>query len=86
MFHQFVVHVEDREAFTRYLSANGVGWDVHYAVPPHRQPCYADMLGKRYSGVLEVTERLARRCVSLPITRCTSVEDAIAISEIINAF
>ncbi len=86
VFHQFVVHVEDREAFTRYLSANGVGWDVHYAVPPHRQPCYADMLGKRYSGVLEVTERLARRCVSLPITRCTSVEDAIAISEIINAF
>lgn len=86
VFHQFVVHVADRDAFTRHLSENGVGWDVHYATPPHMQPCYADTLGVRYRGNLPVTELLADECVSLPITRCTSSGDAVEISRIINRF
>ena len=87
-YHQFVVHVPDRDAFTAHLDANGVGWDIHYAVPPHLQPCYRGVLKGADSGELHlpVTERLADTCVSLPITRCTSVDDAFAISEIINSF
>lgn len=84
VYHQFVVHVDDREAFIRHLDANGVGWDCHYAVPPHRQPCYADTLGR--GAHLPVTEQLGDTCVSLPITRCTSVDDVAAIVGIINCF
>lgn len=83
VFHQFVVHVDNREAFTHHLNENGVGWDIHYAVPPHRQPCYADAFAH---CILPVTERLADTCVSLPITRCTSRDDAHRIAEIVNLF
>lgn len=86
VFHQFVVHVSDRLRFTEYLDKNGVGWDIHYATPPHMQPCYADSLGQRFAGRLPVTERLADECVSLPITGCTSETDAYEISAIINDF
>lgn len=86
VFHQFVVHVDDRDAFTRHLDANGIGWDIHYATPPHMQPCYAASLGREFAGKLPVTEKLARQCVSLPISRCTSTDDAHEIAAIINRF
>lgn len=86
VFHQFVVHVDDRKAFTDYLDANGIGWDVHYAVAPHMQPCYAATLGEEFKGKLPVTERLANSCVSLPISRCTSEDDAHEIAAIISRF
>jgi len=86
VFHQFVVHVENREAFTRHLDENGVGWDMHYATPPHMQPCYAGLSAKEIPLGLPVTERLAQMCVSLPITRCTSLSDAREIAAIINRF
>ncbi len=88
VFHQFVVHTPRRDDFCRWLDANGVGWDIHYAVPPHMQPCYSGEDAAcicRYSA-LPVTEELARTCISLPITRCTSPQDAGEIAGIINGF
>ncbi len=81
-WHQYVVQVDDRTRFTEYLTANGVGYDIHYAVPPHCQPCYA---GKLAHDSLPVTERLAGRVVSLPIAHHKA--DATAeIAEIVNAY
>lgn len=82
VWHQYVVRTDDRELFTEYLDRNGVGWDVHYAVPPHRQPCYS-----RFSGLsLPITDEIARTVVSLPISPTTSVEDAREIASIVNEF
>lgn len=82
VWHQYVVRCACREEFRNYLTENGVGTDIHYAVPPHRQPCYA-----RYSALsLPVTDRLAAEVVSLPVSSCTSPEDAFEISQIINDF
>lgn len=83
VWHQFVIHTPERERFTSFLTDNSVGWDIHYATPPHRQPCYA---GEFSNLQLPVTERLAGSCVSLPVTRCTSVADAREIAAIINHF
>jgi dTDP-4-amino-4,6-dideoxygalactose transaminase len=82
VWHQFVVHTSQRAAFTDYLTANSIGWDMHYATPAHRQPCYSEF----QSASLPITDRLADSCVSLPITRCTTPDDAHTIARIINAF
>lgn len=82
VWHQYVVRTAKRGQFMDYLAENGVGTDIHYAVPPHRQPCYS-----RYAGLeLPVTERLASEIVSLPISACTSETDAAEIAHIINSF
>lgn len=82
VWHQYVVRTARRDDFLRHLEASGVGYDIHYAVPPHLQPCYA-----RYSGLsLPGTVRLASEVVSLPVSGCTSEDDARAISSIINDF
>lgn len=82
VWHQYVMRTEHREAFRAYLRDNGVGSDVHYAVPPHLQPCY-----KEYAALdLPVTCRLAGEVVSIPVSACTTVDDARDIARIINRF
>lgn len=82
VWHQYVVRTASRDQFRQYLSSNGVETALHYPTPPHLQPCY-----ERYAGLwLPIAERLAREVVSLPITRCTSVDDAAEIADIINRF
>lgn len=83
VWHQYVVRVEDRPKFREYLTSCGVGTDIHYPVPPHKQPCY-----RQYASIsLPVTERLASEVVSLPISpACTSELDAMEISQIINSY
>lgn len=82
VWHQYVIRVNDRERFRKYMDDNGVETSIHYAVPPHKQPCYS-----RYSHIqLPVAERIASEVVSLPITRCTTPQDAEEISAIINRY
>lgn len=83
VWHQYVVRVSAglRDSFRQQLEEKGVGTDIHYAVPPHLQPCYADMK----HGLLPVTERLAAEVVSLPIAGALSVADTAEIGRIINA-
>ncbi len=82
IWHQFVVRAQDRDAFRAYLDSNGIGTDIHYATPAHKQPCYQ---GLRHID-LPVTERLADEVVSLPIAHPITPDDAIAIADIINRY
>lgn len=83
VWHQYVIRVPAglRDSFRQQLEEKGVGTDIHYAVPPHLQPCYADMK----HGLLPVTERVAAEVVSLPIAGALSVADTAEIGRIINA-
>lgn len=81
-WHQFVVRVEGRDAFRAFLEEQGIGTDIHYATPPHRQPCYQGL----EHVPLPVTERLADSIVSLPIAHPITPDDARAIAEVINRY
>ncbi len=82
VWHQYVVRSDSRDELQAYLTDNGVGTDIHYAVPPHRQPCY----GRYASLYLPLTDMLADQVLSLPVSACTSIEDAHSIARIINRF
>ena len=81
-WHQYVVRVQERDAFRYFLADRGVGTDIHYATPAHRQPCYSDLP----HVPLPITDRLADEVVSLPIAHPITPDDAIAIAEIINQY
>ncbi len=55
-----------REALQRRLREAGVQTLVHYPVPVHLQPAYAQRVALDPAG-LPVTEQLARECLSLPM-------------------
>ena len=62
--HLAVLSVRDRAAFRSELTAAGVGTDVHYPIPDHRQGFVTD---KPAAVSLPVTERAAETVVSVPI-------------------
>ncbi len=82
VWHQYVIRVTGgkRDLFRERMAEAGVDTAIHYAVPPHLQPCYSTL----EHGPLPVTEQVAAQLVSLPIARGTSVSDAAEIGEIIN--
>lgn len=79
VWHQYVVRNRERDKFRQRLAEDGISTDIHYAVPPHLQPCYAGKLGGRYP----VTEALADTVVSLPIADMDR-EKTEYVAEIIN--
>jgi dTDP-4-amino-4,6-dideoxygalactose transaminase len=65
VWHCYVVEVENRDRVREKLTAAGVGTGLHYPVPIHLQKVYAHLGYKR--GDFPVSERLAARCLSLPM-------------------
>jgi dTDP-4-amino-4,6-dideoxygalactose transaminase len=65
VYHLYVVMVEDRDGVRRRLQERGVESGIHYPVPLHLQPAYAE-LGYA-TGDLPVAERRATRILSLPM-------------------
>ena len=61
--HLAIVQVADRDATTAVLDAANIGWGVHYPVPCHQQPAFAEFA----DGPLPVTEQAADRILSLPM-------------------
>lgn len=85
VWHQYVVRLdaESRNRFMDFMSRNGVGTDIHYPTPVHRQPCYAaEYEGKQFP----IADRLAAQSVSLPMGDNLSIADIEEISAIINQF
>ena len=65
VWHLYVVQSRDRDALQRDLADLGVQTLIHYPVPPHLQPAYADLGLAR--GQFPVAEHLHDHVLSLPI-------------------
>ena len=65
VYHLFAIETDDRDALAGQLREAGVQTGLHYPIPVHLQPAYAHLgLGE---GSFPHAERLARRCLSLPM-------------------
>lgn len=62
-WHQFVVRTPRRDELRAFLAARGISTLVHYPVPIHRQPAYAQFA----EAELPHTEAAAREVLSLPL-------------------
>jgi dTDP-4-amino-4,6-dideoxygalactose transaminase len=65
VYHVYVVRVPDRELFREVLARSGIQTGVHYAVPLHLEPAFADLGFER--GDFPQAERAAKEIVSLPM-------------------
>jgi dTDP-4-amino-4,6-dideoxygalactose transaminase len=65
VWHLFVVRSRNRDALQQALAARGVGTMVHYPVPPHLQPAYAQLGLAR--GAYPLSEAIHAEVLSLPM-------------------
>lgn len=84
VYHQYSILSDRRDELQAFLNDHGVGTGVYYAVPLHRQKCFAS-LGYR-PGSLPVTERTCQRILSLPCHPMLSDEDVRRVASCINKF
>ncbi len=79
--HLMVVEVSDREATMHQLTAAGVGTGIHYRVPCHLQPAFADP----DAPGLPVAEAAATRILSLPMGPHLEESDVVYVCEQLSA-
>jgi dTDP-4-amino-4,6-dideoxygalactose transaminase len=65
VYHQYTILSDRRDAMQKVLTDAGIACAVYYPVPLHRQEMFAATHGQ---VTLPVTERVAQRCLSLPIS------------------
>ena len=81
VWHQYVVRVPEtrggRDDLQAHLKARGIGTLVHYPVPIHRQPAYAEFATR----ALPATEIAAAQVLSLPIYPELSDEEVTRVAK-----
>jgi dTDP-4-amino-4,6-dideoxygalactose transaminase len=85
VFHLYVVRVPgQREAFMTSLQESGIASGLHYPIPIHCQPAFAELPYKE--GDFPITEAYSQSIVSLPMFAELNHEDVIMICDHIKRF
>ena len=81
VFHVFALFTPHRDALQDFLNTYGIGTQIHYPIPLHKQPA----LSALYEGQsMPVTEQLAEEELSLPISPSLSDDDVSYIIDALN--
>ena len=65
IYNQFVIRSANRDGLKDHLSAEGIGTEIYYPVPFHRQLCFEDVT--RAGETFPVADRAAETSLALPI-------------------
>jgi dTDP-4-amino-4,6-dideoxygalactose transaminase len=80
--HIFPVFLEQRDSLRQFLVSRGIGTEVHYPVPPHRQNGMRDLL----PGSFPIAEGLHATELSLPCSGVHSEEDVHAVCDAVHSY
>lgn len=84
VYHLYVVRVDNREKFIKYLSDSGIETGIHYPIPCHLQKAYKH-LGYKKSDMPN-SEDLAEHCVSLPMFPELENWEVEKVIEVVNEY
>lgn len=84
IFNQYTIAVENREALMAKLKEAGIGFEIYYPVPFHKQECFADLGYK--DDDLPLTNRAADEVLALPIYPELTKTEQDEVIEVISNF
>ena len=82
VFHIFPLFTKRREELARHLLEEGIETLIHYPIPVHKQPCYAE-----YNSLSRPNaERLAQEELSIPCHPAMTDSEVEKVIEAVNSF
>jgi dTDP-4-amino-4,6-dideoxygalactose transaminase len=84
VWHLYVVRSRHRDALRAHLSASGVDTLIHYPLPPHRQPAYADMGFD--PDAFPIASAIANEVLSLPLGPHMTTEQQTVVIDAVRTF
>jgi len=82
VWHIFAVRTPDRDRVMQQLGDQGINTMVHYPVPPHLQPAYAEM--GRGPGSYPLAEKIHQEIFSLPLWPQMSLSEQDYVIQVLN--
>jgi len=83
VYHIFAVRHQKRDQLKVYLQENGIGTEIHYPVPPHRQKALQGLLDENdYPLATEIHSTI----ISLPISYYHQKNDILQVIDVMNRF
>jgi dTDP-4-amino-4,6-dideoxygalactose transaminase len=83
-YHLFVIQSEERDKLQEHLRAHHIDTLIHYPIPCHLQTALRAI--EHRCCDLSVTERVARRVLSLPMFPTLGTEEAEHVARCVNSF
>ena len=65
VYHVYAIQTANRAALAAHLTAQEIQFGIHYPIPIHLQPAYADL--GYHAGYFPIAEAVAGRVLSLPM-------------------
>jgi dTDP-4-amino-4,6-dideoxygalactose transaminase len=84
IYNQYIIRVENRDKCLTYLREKGIGCEIYYPVPFHRQECFS-YLGYD-DGEFPVSNKAAEESIALPIYPELTKEQIRYVVDCVNEF
>ena len=82
VYHLFVIRTKDRNHLKEYLKESGIGSDIHYPIPPHKQIAFKEWGKHSYP----ISEEIHKTVLSIPAGLHLSDVDVEKITEVLNSY
>ena len=82
VFYAFVVEVDNRDGFIKFLNDNEIQSLIHYPIPPHKQKALSHFSYLK----LPLTEKIHKRIISLPISPVMSEKEVQTVIDVLNTY
>ena len=84
VYHLYQIRTDKRDELQKYLADKGISTVIHYPIPIHLQEAYKNLGHKE--GDFPVTERLAKRILSLPMFPELTEEEIRYVCDSVKSF
>lgn len=81
-WHLFVIRTENRAQLLLHLKSNGVGYDIHYPTPPHKQNALKDFNQLSFP----ITEKIHETILSIPLNPTLMDDEVSYIIKTLNSY
>ena len=84
IYNQYVVRAAKRDALRAHLTAHGIGTEIYYPIPFHRQACFADVPSS--GGTFPAADQAAATSLAIPIYGELTAAQQQRVVDVVAAF